>query len=287
YGAGMFLVILGLSRVQTLVALAIPLIWALAQRRWLVLFTAFIGIAVFIIMLNMNTGVFERLPEGTRRSLSGLVVLRYVPEHQVTFGSDSWHYYLLRAGKERWLQSYGTFLCGNKLHAYSVVNMPLSTSAEDSADFAAKLTAYENAFFTVTASLGLVGLLLFIRVLYWLYRPFFGEVVRRGLRGPDGALLYLACQTFILYVAFAWISGGWPVEPILLGTLAAAGYYDRSRGTDGSVSKDGCPGGSLISDSAARQQTKDGTYRRTESGGPPARHTLPGNIDRNRDDSCG
>jgi len=98
---------------------------------------------------------------------------------------------------------------------------------EERVDVAARLATYENAIFTITATLGLIGLLLWARVLYWLYQPFAFKILRQGIRHSDDALAFVAVQTLIVYLTFSWIAGGYPSTLCVLGVLAAASFFER------------------------------------------------------------
>ena len=144
-----------------------------------------------------------------------------------TSSSDDWHVRLLQAGWRRWTADLASFTFGNRLEGWRQ-EYAKASSVEEMVDVAVRLAAYESAFFTITATLGVIGLLLFVRVMYWLYRPFAGDILRHGIRHQDDALAFVAVQGLILYVALCWIAGGYPSAQIVLGSLAAASVYDRS-----------------------------------------------------------
>jgi hypothetical protein len=218
--------VLGASRVAALSALLNPLIWAIVQRRRTVLLVAIIAAASLLVASNYSAEFYDSLPAGTRRSLSRFVVIRDVEEHGITADSDVYHFMLLRSGRSRWTQDLVSFTFGGKVEGWDE-QFRMQTSVEQLADVAARLQSYENAFFTVTATLGIVGLLLFTRAVYWLYRPFTRNILRKGIRNQNDALAYVAVQSLVIYVGFSWIAGGYPSGQVVLGTLAAVSFYDR------------------------------------------------------------
>ena len=77
------------------------------------------------------------------------------------------------------------------------------------------------------ATLGVIGLLLWARAIYWLYRPFTGTLLRNGIRRQDDALGLVAVQSLVLYLGFSWIAGGYPSGQAVVAALAAASFYEQ------------------------------------------------------------
>ena len=229
YLAAIYLAWLGASRVAALSAAFTLLLWALVQRRRTGLIAGAAGLVVagsVAFAVNVSPAFYESLPDGMRRSLSGLVTTRDLEEHAETAGSNAWHFMLLEAGFQRWTRNAATVMVGNPVEGWNPVYETLQP-LEERVDVAARLATYENAIFTITATLGLVGLLLWARVLYWLYRPFTFKILRHGIRQSDDALAFVAVQTLIVYLTFSWIAGGYPSTLCVLGVLAAASFFDR------------------------------------------------------------
>ena len=209
YVAAIYLVFLGGSRVAALSALVAPLLWAMVQRKRSGLLVAVVAAASLFLGINYSADLYDQLPDGVRRSLSKFVVTRVVREHYDTADSDRWHSMLLDIGFKRWTTDAGSFAFGNKVDGWGEADAHAS-SLDQLADVSARLTYYENAFSTVTATLGLVGLLLFMRVGYWLYRPFARHILRHGIRSQDDALAFVAVQGLVVYVGLCWIVGSYP-----------------------------------------------------------------------------
>jgi hypothetical protein len=253
YVVAIWLALLGGSRVAALGVFITPLIWALAQRQRVALLAETLVVASLLAAINYSAGFYHSLPDGARRSLSAFVVnhdVRALEDLNVTSSSgmpsrggttptshsasrpdttsssDSWHVTLLRSGFRRWTADLVSLAFGNKVEGWHEDYAKLFT-IEDMADVATRLSTYENAFFTVTATLGLVGLLLFMRALYWLYRPFAREILRRGIRSPGDAWALVAVQSLVVYVGLCWIAGGYPSAQIVLGSLATASWCER------------------------------------------------------------
>jgi hypothetical protein len=232
YVTAIGLVFLGGSRVAALSALMAPLLWAIVQRKGAGLLVAIVAAAGLLFGVNYSTDLYGRLPDGVRRSLSKFIVTRVVREHNDTADSDRWHSMLLEAGIRRWTTDATTFVFGNRVDGWVVAD-GIPRSLDQLADVSARLTYYENAFSTVTATLGLVGLLLFIRVGYWLYRPFVPHVLRDGIRSQNDALAFVAVQGLFVYVGLSWIVGSYPSSQLVFGSLAAVSFYDRRNGWPG------------------------------------------------------
>lgn len=229
YVAAIYLVWLGASRVAALSAALTLLFWALVQRRRAGLLAGGVGVlaAVLIaIAVNVSPGFYDSLPNGVQRSMSTFVVTRDLDMHAETAGSNAWHFTLMEAGFRRWTRNPLSFLVGNPVGGWQPDYATLE-SWEEQADVAAQLALYENAMSTVTATLGLVGLLLWARALHWLYRPFTRTVLRSGIRRPDDALAFVAVQSLVLYLGFSVIAGGYPATQCVLGVLAAMVFNDR------------------------------------------------------------
>ena len=131
---------------------------------------------------------------------------------------------------QRWTRNPATVIAGNAVEGWDA-DYDALPSIEEKADVAARLATYENAIFTITTTLGLIGLLLWARALYWLYRPFTGTILRRGIRHSDHALMFVAVQSLIVYLGFSWIAGGYPSTLCVWGVLAAVMCYELRRVT--------------------------------------------------------
>jgi len=261
YAAAIWLTLLGASRVATLTVFAIPCLWALLQRRWAGLLGYAVAVATLLAAVNLSPAFFRGLPEGARRSLSPFVRVYNPDETRATlaastasgpaaggsaaagatvdsglFGrrgkrsetasSNDWHLQLMEAGWRRWTASPVTFIIGRPLEGWRPEYAQPSSVAE-MVEVAARLASYESAFLTIAASLGLTGLLLFARVLWWFGRPIAGDIVRFGIRHPDDALVFVAVQSAVIYTGLCWIAGGFPSVQIVMGSLAAALVCDR------------------------------------------------------------
>jgi len=219
----------GGSRVAAATAVLVLLFWAAVQRRRAGLIAgaaAVLVAATVFVVVNASEEAYDRLPVGAQRSLSAFVVTRSLEMHAVTEGSNTWHFMLFRSGVRRWTRNPATLMVGNPVEGWDP-EYETVTSVEERADIAARLASYESALITMTATLGLVGLLLWARAVYWLYRPFTGRLLRRGIRHPDDALAFVAVQSLFIYLGFAWIAGGYPSMQVVLAALAAAAFRDN------------------------------------------------------------
>jgi hypothetical protein len=103
------------------------------------------------------------------------------------------------------------------------------TVAADMTNVAARLGNYENALCTVAATLGVIGLAMFVRIGVWIFGPVFRHLRRHGVLNPEDALVFVAAQGLFIYLAFCWIAGSYPASTLLWGTVAAACVSDRAR----------------------------------------------------------
>ncbi len=227
YVGAIYIVLLGSGRVPAATALLMPLLWATVQRKRAGVIVAVILAGLVVYTVNFSSSFYEALPDNARRSLSSLVVTRDVAERDETEGSNEWHLMLLESGRDRWTRDFSTFAFGSKVEGWDEDFYQLRV--DDMADIAARLSAYENAFFTVTATLGVAGLLLFGRILYWLFQPYASAILRHRIRTQGDALAYVAVQSLVLYIGFCWIAGGYPSNQILFGVLAAGSFHDRQQ----------------------------------------------------------
>ena len=231
FALGIYLTWIGGSRVAALSAVLTGLLWAAVQRRRaglgagaVLLVTA----ATAFVAVNASEGLYDQLPAGARRSLSAFVITRDLPVRADTDVSDVYHALLLESGLRRWTHTPGAFLVGNPVEGWDP-DYGSAVELEDRADIAVRLSTYESAAITISATLGLVGLLLWGRVLFWLYRPFTGDLLRRGIRHQDDALVFVAVQSLFMYLGFSWIAGGYPSAQCVIGVLAAVSFHDRRR----------------------------------------------------------
>jgi hypothetical protein len=229
YAGAIYLAFLGGSRVAALSALVAPLLWAMVQRKGIGLLVASAAAASLLLGINYSADVYDRLPDGVRRSLSTFVMTRAVREHHDTADSDWWHSTLLERGFTRWTASATSFALGNTVDALAEGDEK-PRSLDQLANVSARLSYYENALSTITATLGIVGLLLFVRVSYWLYRPFTPHLLRNGIHSGHDALAFVAVQSLVIYVALCWVVGSYPSSQMVFGVLAAASFADRKSG---------------------------------------------------------
>ena len=224
------LVVMSAGRVSVAMVCAVPVIWALVRRKfgWL----SVIGGILLITALTLNQApdILYRLPEEARRALSILVresSTRWVDQHELVQASNEWHLRLMELGLERWTESPWTFLFGNHVEAYDKGYESLSATMEVRAQVAARMGLYESGLWTVLAVAGGLGLVLYLRLFFFLLRDPWREIHQHGVQDLAHVFSLWAIVNFFLWACFAWIAGGYPSFELMMAAIAKAAYEDR------------------------------------------------------------
>jgi hypothetical protein len=102
---------------------------------------------------------------------------------------------------------------------------------EDQMNLSAKVGAYESGWWTVIAVTGVVGLVLYAIVLFYLLRKLLPILLRERVRDHSHAFAFMAVFGIIIWIGLGWTNGGFPSTEILFGFLALAALEDRQRRT--------------------------------------------------------
>ncbi len=229
--AGWFVVVGG-SRVSLGISVVIPLIWAAAQRRFILLGTLAALAVTTLIAFNANPDLVHVFPERIQRTLS-IVVMRtpYQDVHRIVEGSDDWHYGLMHIAYNNWTRSVPSFVFGTRLIPYREPALETSFWFDEMMRAAASLGYYEAGLWTVLAVFGVFGLALYVKVFAYLIAPIARALWREGISDVQHAFYFLAVSSTFIWVIFAWIAGHFPSEPLLLVVIARAAFEDRQRET--------------------------------------------------------
>jgi hypothetical protein len=227
-GIAFWLLLLGSSRAGFVMSLVALMIIAFVHRRFIVLSILSIAVGVIIVALNMNPHIINDLPTQAQRALSVLAPgnnnLRVLATIE---GSNEWHAYLFKTGWQRWSESVATLLVGNRVHPYDDYFLAASADMFARADIAAKTTRYEKMIWTVTATLGLTGAILYGLLYFHLFKGPFRALIKSSARSKEDSIYMIALIQVSLTLLFALAVGGFPSFDLVWGALALGLYYDR------------------------------------------------------------
>lgn len=219
-----FALLLGGGRVAAVVFLGLPTMLALVNRKFgLVIATAAVTVCG-VGLLNVNPRMLESLEPRMQRTL-GILVLESggIRAHELTEGSDQWHMRLRELAVERWTSSPWTFVFGNRIKKYAGGSVAMGMGEfdfESGLNQAGDLSSYESAWFSVLASTGVMGAVLFSMVVLFLLKNSYAYLREHRVRDPAGAFNFLAFYNIIIWFALGWAVGGFPSFEILLGSVA-------------------------------------------------------------------
>ena len=232
------LVVMSGGRVSVGMLCGLPLIWALVrgQFRWISAFGTMLLITV--VFLNQRPDLVYHLPEEAQRALSILIresSTRWTDQHENVRASNEWHRRLIELGFARWTESPLTVVFGNRVEAYSKGYESYSATMEVRAQIAARMGLYESGLWTVLGILGAVGLLMYLRLLYFCLKGPFLELRHHGVRDLSHVFYLWAVLSVGLWAAFSWIAGGYPSYELMLAGFAKAAFEDSREQAAGSM----------------------------------------------------
>lgn len=238
-----WLLLLGSSRVGFAMALTTPLIIALAARQFIRVGVISVMITGLILVINANPDMLDSLPPQAQRALSVIVYGTNLDIYNTIEGSNEWHAYLFKSGWQRWTDSPISMAVGNRVHAFDDYFNSWTADLYARADIAAKTTRYERLLWTVLATLGLMGGLLYAAIYFKLFQGPFREI----FRNRSGAIthpVYLIAFIQVLHaLLFSPISGSFPAFDLVWGALALGLYYDQKAGNKTNNAAIGSPNG--------------------------------------------
>ena len=225
-------VLLGSGRTVVVLAGALPLFVAVLYRKIVPLFVTSTVLLAIIVLINSNPTVLNPFPFPVQRSLSILLLNKdEAALYGKTEGSDEWHAGLRKIAYSKWTQSWQTFLFGTGIRPFDVTvgeARPGSTlTMADLMYSAAKVGSYESGWWTVLTVSGVVGLVLYASVLFYLLRKLVPVLLRERVSDHSHAFAFMAVFGITIWIGLGWTNGGFPSTEILFGFLALAALEDR------------------------------------------------------------
>jgi hypothetical protein len=208
---------------------AIPLILLVIQRRWTLLGGAVVALGVLVLWLNANPEAIDPLPDSTRRALSILLFNPRLEIHRYVEGSNDWHDYLALLGRQKWLDSLWSFFVGNRVLTFDRSFYAMTADFFHRAHIAAATARYESTLWTLLATVGTVGAVLYALTFYNLLGNPVRALLRSGVRDFDHAIYFVALTQACLLAAFCWISGSFPGNELAMAGIARALWDDRQK----------------------------------------------------------
>lgn len=224
----------GGSRVALVSLALIPTLWCIFQRRFLLLFFSVTGMLSLVVFLNVQPNAIYQFPPTVQRAASALIFSekRYDIEMDPSL-SDRWHETLKRAGWEKWTESLSNFLIGAGFRPF---NLDLEfdwsegkVSFDEMADQAKTTNRFESSLFAMTGAFGLIGLIFYMLVLYFLMKDIIPWLWRDGIISPAHLMAFIAVFLAARFLIFIYHSGDVPSDVILYALLAHTALNDRHR----------------------------------------------------------
>ncbi|MEI6807387.1 MAG: hypothetical protein WCN95_01600 [bacterium] len=225
-----YLLLLGGSRISLAMFFGIILLWACVQRRFIILGTTAVSLALLIGALNNDPAIIGETDLRIQRTLSILVIKNQNTDiHKPIEGSDQWHYSLMNRGLNRWLSSPMTILFGNRVHRYDDSFYSPWVSIGTRVELAAKMGSYESGLWTILAVTGISGAILYALIFFGLLKSLIPALISRGISDHADAFCFLAVSGAAMWLLLCWIAGHFPSQELMLAVIAKAALDDRQR----------------------------------------------------------
>lgn len=218
------LVLFGEGRVSVAMAVFTLILWMWLAKKTVLLIYLLPVFIVSIMLVYSEVHLLSQLPSGVQRAIS------FVPglESQLVYHTDmsnDWHFDLLHLGYQRWTSSPGSLFFGHRINpegVYFINELDYFSRLEIAAD----TSRYECTLWTILATLGIVGTVLYVCVFTFLFREIVPIVRKEGIISFNHAVYAAAIISLLLMILFGWIRGGFPGIEIMLGVMAKALYED-------------------------------------------------------------
>lgn len=221
-----WLLLMGSGRVTVGMLGVVPIFWLLIQRRYMLLLLALGAMISVILFLNANPGVLYLLPEGPQRALTILIFGDVLDIQARLAGSNLWHQELFQLGKARWLATPVSFLFGNRVYPFDPTMGGYSYDFYHSVQVAASIAKYERSLWTILATTGLAGGLLYAGVFFALLRGPVRSLFRNQIVDFTHAVYFFAAMHSFLFLLFCPFSGSFPGVELMWAGIAFALYQD-------------------------------------------------------------
>ncbi len=195
-----------------------------------------------IVYLNMNPEVLYRLPFLPSRALSVLVFSEETRIHAHLEGSDEWHRELFHSGLTKWLDNPITFFLGNRIYPFDEGWTAMAISFHERLDIASRVGRYEKGLWSILATLGLMGGVLYALTFFFLLKDPAISLWRNRISDMPHLIYFVAVIHIVMWVAFCWIWGHFPSYELMFAGLAKAVYEDQKRkkaNADAAAAKNG------------------------------------------------
>jgi hypothetical protein len=221
----------GSGRTVLVLACLIPIFAALLYRKVVPLIFSFVTMATLILILNVQPTLLDHVSFPVQRSASILLIDKaQSAKYGLAESSDEWHANLRALGFKKWTDSWHNFLFGTGIRPYdnaiSETILGLTTN-EDYLESSAKVGAYESGWWTVIAVTGLVGLVLYLVVLFYLLRRLLPVLLREKVRDHRHAFAFMGVFGIVIWLGLGWTNGGFPSTEIMFGFLALLAIEDE------------------------------------------------------------
>ncbi len=227
---GSFALLFGSGRTVLVLVCLIPLSAALLYRKVVPLFFSTISVLIVVAVLNARPSLLDQVAPRVQRSVSILLLDKTQADKYGRAGSsDLWHANLRALAVKKWTGSWHTFFFGTGIRPYdntmreTIVGL---TTNEDYLESSAKVGAYESGWWTVTAVTGLIGMILYLIVLFHLLRRLLPILLKEKVRDHRHAFAFMAVFGIVIWLGLGWTNGGFPSTEIMFGFLALLAIQD-------------------------------------------------------------
>lgn len=226
-----WLLLMGSGRVTVAMLGVIPIFWLLVQRRYALLIFASAAMLAIILTLNLNPDLLYMLPRGSQRALS-ILLTGGSQSMSIQAGLDAsnlWHQELFRLGKTRWLATPLSFLFGNRVFPFDPTMGSYWQDFYFNASVAASIAKYERSLWTILATTGVVGGILYVFSFYYLLREPVRLLFRDRFSDFNHVIYFLAATHALLFFLFSPVSGAFPGVELMWAGIAYIVAKDEAR----------------------------------------------------------
>lgn len=229
--SGAVALLFGSGRTVLVLVCLLPISAALLYRKVIPVVLSSLALGTMLLILNLEPTLLDSVAPRVQRSASILLFSSSQADKYGQAGSsDEWHANLRALGFKKWTGSWHNFLFGTGIRPYdntireTIVGL---TTNEDYLESSAKVGAYESGWWTVIAVTGLVGILLYLTVLFYLLRRLLPILLREKVNNHAHAFAFLAVFGIIVWLGLGWTNGGFPSTEIMFGFLALLAIEDE------------------------------------------------------------
>ena len=223
--------LLGGGRGVLILLCLVPISLAIIYRNVVPIFLSLSAVALVVGVLNFSPALLDDLPYSVQRSASVLILDKGTANsYGRTSTSDIWHRELRELGFKNWTRSWNTFLFGTGIRPFDSAmydQVEGKTTFEDLLASSSKVGAYESGWWTVTAVTGLVGLIGYLLVFWFLLRKLVPVLWREKVADHRHAFAFLSVFGVLNWLALGWANGSFPGMEILYGFIAVCAFQDR------------------------------------------------------------